>query len=143
MWKNPVEDVKVKQKRAGKLALFGVFTPREIAKILGLTKQAVEQVINREVNKRNEEIAARPQNRLYYPNGWSKEDFIPDRRTDQFDPKSIDALWAIVAQYSKSEWGNGTVNGQLVRLVVANGTSLYTVHQLTGIPLDELREAIR
>lgn len=145
MWQNPTEDRKLKEKRAGKLALFGVFTVREIAKIVGISKQAVQQVINREVKRRNEEQAKRGPS-IYYPNGWTPEHFLPepDRKRDNgmFNPKTLDALWAIVAQYNPREWGDGTVNGKLVRLVVQNGTSLYTVYQLTGIPLEELREAM-
>lgn len=57
----------------------------------------------------------------------------------RFTPKSLDALACVAVQYEDDEY----VNTKMVKLIVGHGTDLGTVAQLTRIPLEELRSAIR
>lgn len=141
IWQAPWPSTDLLTRQAVKLSFFNTFTAKEIAQITGLSKQAVTQAVYREINKRQAAQEARLKadpnsNSGWYRQDWKLHDFLVDRRTDLFNPATLDGLFILAEQRS------ATGRKRLIETIVANGTSLYTIASVTGIPLEDLREVL-
>jgi len=94
------------------LAAFGLFTPTEVSAVLDVTVDLAKKHMGLHTN-------------MSWPNRIWKTD-------------ALHVLWLIAVDWRD----NQEVNRPLVQLASSNGTSIKAISQLTGTPLNAVREAV-
>lgn len=101
-----------KQEAVKELAAFGLFTPIELSRILGVSVDYAQKHMGTQTNT-----------------SWPTRVWSID---------ALHVLWLIAIDY----WNANEVAKTLVQLASDNNCSIKAIAQLTGVPLDQIREAV-